>query len=392
VDPRISAEGQSIVFVRALNEVTRDLYRTTPEGGAATRLTFDNRKINGLAWSPDGKRLLFTSTRSGMYGLWSADPDGGDLRQLPIEHDGVQQPATAAGVHAIAFEHWNHRSQLRLLDLATRAEADAGPFFGSTRWDSSPAWSPDGARIAFGSNRGGPHAIWVSRADGRGAAAIADFEGAFIDNPAWSPDGRLIAFDGSPDGTSAIYVVAAEGGAPRRITAGPGDSRHPAWSADGAWLYYESNRDGQWRVHAQPLAGGPAVVLTDGPAVRPRESADGRWLLHARPDAGGLWRIARRDWRSATPAPGERLEVDLRAGDADRWVPAGAGIYFVRRPPGSPPQLSLFDPLDGSIADVLMLAPEFAGTGLELSPDQGRLLFSEPSSYESDLRLAVMRD
>ena len=145
-------------------------------------------------------------------------------------------------------------------------------------------------------------------------------------------------------------------------------------------------------MHAQPLAGGPAIALTDGPAIRPHESADGRWLLHARPDADGLWRIARRDWRSAAPAASERLEVDLHAGDADRWVPAAAGIYFVRRAPGSPPQLSLFDSQDGSTADVLMLAPGFAGTGLELSPDQARLLFSEPSSHESDLRLAVMRE
>ncbi|RRN55304.1 hypothetical protein EIM48_11120 [Pseudoxanthomonas sp. SGNA-20] len=391
LDPRFAPDGSYLVFVRATNEVTRDLYRTGLDGGAATRLTFDNRKLNGVAWSPDGRRLLFTSTRSGMYALWSAAPDGSDLRQLALGNEVVQQPATAAGVEAIVFEHWAHRSQLRLVDLESRSPVDAGPFLRSTRWDSSPAWSPDGQRIAFSSNRGGPHAIWVSRSDGREAVQVAGFGGAFIDNPAWSPDGRWIAFDASPDGTSAIYLVAPDGGPPRRVTTGARDARHPAWSRDGRWLYYESNHDGQWRVMAQSLDGGEPVALGDGPGERPRESADGRWLLYARPDTGGIWRMPRLDWARQAPPPATRLDVDLDAGDVDRWVPAAAGIHYVRRPQQGPPRLALFDPDSRTRRDLLVLQPGFEGWGFQVSPDQRRLLYSEPLAHESDLRMAVLR-
>lgn len=388
MDPRFSPDGRTVAFVRAVNEVTRDVYRTTPGGSAPMRLTFDNRKINGLAWTPDGHRLLFTSTRSGTYALWSLDPDRGGLRRLPLDHEAVQQPATAPGVPAIVFEHWNHRSQLRLLDLATRREAPAGPFFRSTRWDSSPAWSPDGMRIAFGSNRGGPHAIWVSAADGAQATEVAGFGGAFIDNPAWSPDGTLIAFDASPDGTSAIYVVEAAGGRPRRITQGPADARHASWSRDGTWLYFETLRNGRWRMQARRMADDARVEL--GPGLYPRESGDGRWLLYARPDADGLWRQPRRDWSLAASDPPERVPVPLRAGDAARWTTGAAAIYFVRRVAGGPPRLSLFDPDRGQASDLLELPEGFEGSGLAVSPDEARLLYAEPLAHESDLRLALM--
>ena len=392
VDPRFAPDGRSIVFVRATNETTRDVYRVASDGGTPERLTFDNRKINGLAWSRDGERLLFTSTRSGMYGLWSLDPGGGGLRQLALGNEAVQQPATAPGIDAIAFEHWIHRSRLRLIDLASGTDEDAGRRLGSTRWDSSPAWSPDGTRIAFGSNRSGPHAIWVSRADGSDAAAIADFAGAFIDNPAWSPDGRSIAFDGSPDGTSAVFVVPADGGTPRRVTRGRHDSRRPSWSRDGAWLYYESHRGGAWRLYAQPAAGGEAVEVVSGPAIHARESVDGRWLLHARPDALGLWRVPRRDWAANRPAAApELLTGDLQRDDARRWVPGRAGVYFVQRGSARGAGLALLEPESGRTAVAAALPSTFAGDGLDLAPDQSRLVYSEVLTQESDLRLAVAR-
>ncbi|MDH5823632.1 winged helix-turn-helix domain-containing protein [Luteimonas sp. RD2P54] len=391
-DPRFAPDGRSIVFVRAVDEVTKDLYRVPLAGGEPTRLTFDNRKINGLAWSSDGSRLLFTSTRSGTYGLWSANPDGGELRALPLGSENVQQPATAPGIEAIAFEQWMHRSQLRQFDLASGAETDAGEPLGSTRWDSNPAWSPDGERLAFVSNRGGPYGIWVSDRDGRGAVQVADFGGAFVDNPAWSPDGRLIAFDGSPEGSTGIFTVSAEGGPPRRIVGGPGDNRNPSWSHDGAWIYFESNRSGEWRIHAQPAAGGAALAVTRHAAVNPRESADGSLLLFTRPDAPGLWRRPREDWSvGASPRPGERLIAGLDPRDGANWVAAGDGIYFVRRPADGAPALARFDPATSSVTEIGALSPGFEGWGLDLSPDRTRLIYAELMMRESDLRLAIPR-
>ena len=391
IDPRFAPDGRSIVFARAVNEVTKDLYRTALDDSDATRLTFDNRKINGLAWSPDGERLLFTSSRAGMYGLWSAAPDGSDLQPVALGSENVHQPATARGVGAIAFEQWTHRSQLRQIDLRKRAEADTARAVESTRWDSNPTWSPDGERIVFASNRSGPHAIWVSHRDGRGAVQIANFGGAFIDNPAWSPDGKLIAFDGSPDGQLAIYTVAPEGGTPRRITTGPGDSRNPSWSRDGAWLYFESNRSGEWRIHAQPTAGGAPVAVTAGLGINARESADGKHLLYNKPDAPGLWRQAKSDWRNGTVRSEALLIADLQPEDAGRWAPASTGIYYVRRAHEGTPSIALFDAAGASTTDLVALPPAFEGWGFDLSPDETRLIFSEVLSRESDLRLAVPR-
>lgn len=391
IDPRFARDGRSIVFVRSVNEVTKDLHRVAADGGEPVRLTFDNRKINGLAWSPGGDRLLFTSTRSGMYALWSADARGGDLRPVRLGQEDIHQPATAAGIDAIAFEQWMHRARLRWIPLDGGAEADAGGDLQSTRWDSNPAWSPDGGRIAFSSNRSGPQGIWVSRRDGSDAVQVAEFDGAFVDNPAWSPDGRLIAFDGSPDGASAIFTVSPEGGPPRRIVGGPGDSRNPAWSRDGAWLYFESNRSGEWRVHALPSGGGEVVAVSDGPARHPRESADGRHLLYSKPDAPGLWQRPRADWGDGASGRETRLVDDLAPRDGANWAPASAAIYYVQRPDEGPPRLLRFDPAGGAAAEVLALSPDFEGWGFDLSPDESQLVFSELVMRESDLRLALPR-
>ena len=390
IDPRFARDGRSLVFVRGVNEVTKDIYRVPLEGGEPVRLTADNRKLNGLAWSPDGSRLLFTSTRSGMYALWSADADGGDLRRLMLGNEDVHQPTTTAGVDAIAFEQWNHRSRLRQIDLA-RPEAAPSPAQ-STRWDSQPAWSPDGARLAFTSNRGGPHGIWVSRSDGSEAVQVASFGGAFIDNPAWSPDGTRIAFDGSPDGRVAIYVVSPEGGAPQRVVDGPGDARNPSWSRDGAWLYFESNRSGQWQVYAQPAAGGEAVAVTPGAGSNARESVDGRHLLFTKPGLRGLWRVPRQDWSQAIPAAQEQLLLaGLAPEDSSNWAPARDGVYFVRRPQGEAPRLAHAGAEGGNVTDIAPLPSGFEGWGFDLSPDQTQLVFSEMTLRESDLRLAAPR-
>lgn len=392
IHPLFARDGRAVYFVRAVNEVTKDVYAAPLDNGAPTRLTFDNRKINGLTWSPDGSQLLFTSTRSGMYGVWSVDPAGGDPQRVALGDEDVHQPSAAPAVGHIAYEQWMHRAQLQRIDLAQKAPIASGASVRSTRWDSSPAYAPDGRRIAFNSNRAGPQGIWVSDRDGRNAVQIAEFGGVFVDHPAWSPDGATIAFDASPDGRTAVYTIAAEGGTPQRITDGPGDSRNPAWSRDGKWIYFESNRGGTWQVYARAAGGGQPVRLTTNGGANPAESTDGRWLLYSKPETPGLWRQARREWRETGAVNQEaRLTAALALPDGANWVPAEGGVYFVRRPTAGPPLLSILDDASGSVTDVVTLTPSHEIVGLDLAPDGTELILANMLVPESDLRLARPR-
>ncbi|HEX9115560.1 MAG TPA: Tol-Pal system beta propeller repeat protein TolB, partial [Anaerolineae bacterium] len=98
----------------------------------------------------------------------------------------------------------------------------------------SPAWSPDGRRMAFTSLRGGRWQILLVNADGSGARQMTT--GAYDARyPAWSPDGRWLAFAGDRGGRWEIYVIPVDGAGqagttyPLQITAGAADSSYPAW-------------------------------------------------------------------------------------------------------------------------------------------------------------------
>jgi Tol biopolymer transport system component/DNA-binding winged helix-turn-helix (wHTH) protein len=389
IEPIFARDSRSIVFVRAINEVNKDIHVMDAGGGEPTRITFDHRKINGLAWAPDGQRLLFTSTRSGMYGLWTVSPGGGEPQLATLQDERVQRPTTAAGSGYIVFEEWIHRAQVRRIHAVSGMEIASGGLVGSTRWDSAPSFAPDGARVAFTSNRNGPPGIWVSDRDGRNAVQLVDLRGAFIESPAWSPDGRLIAFDGSPEGRTAIFTISPEGGTPRQVTAGPHDSRNPSWSRDGAWIYFESSNDTASRIFAQPVAGGAPVEITTG--TRPRESVDGRWLVYTKANAPGLWRRPRQVWETSVAGPEEQLLEELEIQDGDNWVLAAGGVYFVRRAEGRTPALSFFEYEKRATRDIASLSPSFEGWGLDLSPDENELVFAEPITPQSDLRLAIPR-
>ena len=109
--------------------------------------------------------------------------------------------------------------------------------------DSSPSWSPDGARIAFVSNRnGGNEQIYVMDSNGKNVKLLTN--GSLGTNPAWSPDGQTIAYNWDVEGHSAIILIAPEG-SNRRILAGdiPSNDTEPAWSPDSQRIAFVSWRE-----------------------------------------------------------------------------------------------------------------------------------------------------
>ncbi|MDR2165129.1 MAG: Tol-Pal system beta propeller repeat protein TolB [Zoogloeaceae bacterium] len=143
----------------------------------------------------------------------------------------------------------------------------------------SPAWSPDGSRIAYVSFENKKPIVFVHSLATGGRQVAANFKGS-NSAPAWSPDGQRLAVALTRDGHSQVYAISANGGAPTRLTTSAGIDTEPQFSADGAHVYFTSDRGGSPQIYRVSSGGGAAERMTfDGSYnVSPRPSPDGRNL------------------------------------------------------------------------------------------------------------------
>ncbi|MBI1924780.1 PD40 domain-containing protein, partial [Candidatus Poribacteria bacterium] len=218
-------------------------------------------------------------------------------------------------------------------------------------YDSFPIFSPDGAQLAFASQRTGGGNIYVIPLKSSGAPRRLTYHNASAPPACWSPDGKWIYFTSGYDGLcGASYKVHVDGGTPVRIAGdalethyhlaispdgkrfafnnnghpwwrhGPHPSGHsdiwvmsealgaadhrrltrylgrnlrPMWNADGSGLYYLCDREGEENIWFMPLEGDesaePITHFTSGRVLRPSISADGKWIAFERDFQ--LWRL-----------------------------------------------------------------------------------------------------
>jgi len=143
----------------------------------------------------------------------------------------------------------------------------------------SPAWSPDGTRLAYVSFEKKKPVVYVHSLSSGQRAIVANFKGS-NSAPAWAPDGRKLAVVLSKDGNSQLYTVNADGSGVQRITQSGGIDTEPRFSADGASIYFTSDRGGSPQIYRVGASGGDAQRVTfDGSYnVSPRPSPDGKSL------------------------------------------------------------------------------------------------------------------
>ena len=219
----------------------------------------------------------------------------------------VEDPRVSAdGRRVVYVERWNDRANLRIVSTdgkqPPRALAE-GPWR-----DRSPRWSPDGARIAFLSDRGGGRGIHIVPMEGGETSMVSTADFAPLEL-AWSPDARSIAFTAAIPASAAalswalpellgrlrfpppeveLFVVAVDGGAPRQLSHGGFICRgEPAWAPAGDWILNAAARAAEnAQIYALREADGEARRLTDGPGANqdPRPSPDGAriaWICAA---------------------------------------------------------------------------------------------------------------
>jgi Tol biopolymer transport system component/predicted Ser/Thr protein kinase len=331
--PAFSPDGKTLAFVRG-GVSNRDLY-SVPLGkdfgalGEPRRVTSLNTWVNGLAWTEDGREIIFSSGHLVGQALWRvAAPGGAGPRRLQWAGEGGFLPATSRSGRRLVYQTYNVNKSIWRLELARPGVAAGKPhrIIASSQYDEAPAYAPDGRRIAFVSVASGAYEIWVAEDGGGNPRALTAMGKGMTSSPDWSPDGKRIAFFSSMEGQSEIYTINAEGGGLRRVTNHPASDYYPSYSHDGRWIYFTSVRSGPNEVWKAPADGGEAVQVTHGGGARPHESPDGNFLYYLRSSP----RLDVRDSLVRMPAGGGDPEM-LLPGTAriHKYEVTGEGIYFV---------------------------------------------------------------
>jgi Tol biopolymer transport system component len=308
VDPRFEALTNTVIssdakiaFVRVFGSPAtgfdREIFGIREDGTGLIQLT-DAPGVNDQpAWSPDGGRLAFRSTRDGDPEIYVMNADGSGILRLTF-HPGL---------------------------------------------DGEPAWSPDGSMIAFRRSeflgdfvgpghpspgvQGAPSQIWIMRADGLHAVRLTDQPQARDAHPTWSPNGSEIAFERTNvNATRVDLLVIGVSGTPQRVlTPWGGDPQaltagiirafdvEPSWSPDGELIAFRAMRDlfgyDVWTVSP---GGRELTELLElpGAQITPSWSPDGSRIIFGNQGPGGGLQIINRDGSGLAP---------LTSGANDFW-------------------------------------------------------------------------
>ena len=165
----------------------------------------------------------------------------------------------------------------------------------------SPAWSPDGRRLAYVSFERGNSSIYIQDITTGSRELVSSFRG-INSGPAFSPDGNRLALTLSRSGNPEIYVMDLGSKALTRITNQFGIDTSPVWSPDGASIYFTSDRGGRPQVYQAPASGGGATRVTfeGNYNADPSISWDGQKIAVAQ-GAGNTYRIAVMDRSLGSP-------------------------------------------------------------------------------------------
>ncbi len=256
-DPGMAASRVAFVLE---GRGSKEIYIADYDGENVQRFTSDGTTTLSPAWSPDGRRLAYTSFRNGTPALLEREL-GSSRARLLSDRQGINiTPAYAPDGQRIAFATtYGGATELAIYNRERGCCLEA--LTEGRRFDSlSPAWAPDGQRFAFVSNRlGGPQVYVMS--PGGSPRLISDYvygQSSYNTAPDWSPRGDWVAYASRINGQHQLKMVPAAGGAARLLT-NEGSNEDPSWAPDGRHVVFASTREG----------GGLFVLDTVSGRVRP---------------------------------------------------------------------------------------------------------------------------
>ena len=388
VNPVVSPDGRHMAFIREriTNQSAVFVLPLTSDwgpNGTPTQVTSGSWGLQGLAWMPDGRGLVFSwgghgapsrlrriSILSGESGIAASEllPFGDQATALSISRSG-----------RVVYSTRLRDVELIEIPLSGTSQPKRVSGLSSTLDEHTPHYSPDGERLAFASTRSGTEEIWIANSDGTNPLKMTSMGGPQCSNPQWSPDGERIVFNSRREGTADLYLLQPDTGEVHRITHDPSEEIEPRWSRDGQWIYFGSDKTGRDEVWRMRAAGGVPTQVTRQGGLTATESPDGSFLYYAKDSVSPttIWRVP--------VGGGMETQVVDRLSYSNNFVVADRGLYFVAV--GDTPEQTSIDFVDFSTSRRTSLVrlgkPWYYG--MALSPRKDSLLVSLVDSAGANL-------
>jgi TolB protein len=251
-------------------------------------------------------RIAYVVKVGTRYQLQIADADGANAQSALQSNEPIMSPAWAPEGSRLAYVSFEQKKPVVYVhSLTTGQRRAAANFRGS---NSAPTWSPDGRQLAVALSIEGGTQMFVMNVDGSGRRRLAS-SSAIDTEPHFSPDGQWIYFTSDRGGGPQIYRISTAGGDPQRVTYNMGDYNvTPRISPDGKILTFVTRKEGRFFVAVMELATGQTQIVTDGGSEEsPSFAPNGKMILYAT-YAGGRGVLAavssdgRGGYRLAVPA------------------------------------------------------------------------------------------
>ena len=224
-------------------------------------------------------RIAYVLRNGRRFSLHVTDPDGEGGQVALASPEPIISPAWSPDGRKLAYVSFEtQKAAVWVQDLSTGERRMVAGFRGS---NSAPAWSPDGKRLAVTLSRDGPAQLYLINSDGSGEPQRLTRSNAIDTEAVFSADGRLVYFVSDRGGGPQVYRVAVDGGTPERVTFSGDYNISPAISPDGRSLAYITRQGGAYKLMLLDLSGGTPIALTDSQDDEsPSFAPNGRLLVY----------------------------------------------------------------------------------------------------------------
>ncbi len=390
--PRWSPNDSEIAYLHNQENWADDIYVVAAGGGAPRRVTNESTLMGGLAWSPDGDHLVYSTSRGStlLYlptlHLWQISKSGREVRELTFGESADENPDVDRNGRIVVsrkhmgFDIWKFPVDGEPAENVRRGERVTH----QTGQVQTPSLDPSDREMAYLSDSGGHGNLWVM-ALGNGTRRQITFEkdpNAVMGLPIWSPDGKLITFAtsrASNDSRGVGYWLVRPDGSGLHLAIPLG--AWAAWSGDSKWIYYSESSPvkdtGSFRLMKIPTEGGTAVLVRTDNARGPAPSPDGNGLYYTVP-LQNLNGSLDYELRVARPESGPSTLLTRISGER---VPLWQGLHPVISRDGK----LLAMPLDDTLGTNIWVASTADGKLRQITDfGQKRTFIARRISWSSD--------